>query len=188
MFICKHCGKECKNDNSLRNHERLCKSNPNRQNYNLENARLKANEKVECKYCKKYISKTNIVKHELSCHSNPDVLIKKEKVCPVCSKKFVSESITCSYSCSNTHFAHLRNKPDNYSNYRTICFKYHKKQCIICNEDKIVEVHHYNEQHDDNDPKNLVPLCPTHHQYVHSKYKDCVQSIIDEYVKSLSVV
>lgn len=31
MFICKFCGKECKNGNSLRCHERLCKSNPNRQ-------------------------------------------------------------------------------------------------------------------------------------------------------------
>lgn len=30
-FICKYCGKICKNSNSLRNHERLCKSNPNRQ-------------------------------------------------------------------------------------------------------------------------------------------------------------
>ena len=28
---CRYCNKECKNDNSLRNHERLCKSNPNRQ-------------------------------------------------------------------------------------------------------------------------------------------------------------
>jgi hypothetical protein len=31
MFICKYCDKECKNSNSLRNHERLCKNNPNRQ-------------------------------------------------------------------------------------------------------------------------------------------------------------
>jgi len=29
-FICKYCGKECKNSNSLHNHERLCKLNPNR--------------------------------------------------------------------------------------------------------------------------------------------------------------
>ena len=28
---CKYCGRECKNQNSLRNHERLCKANPNRQ-------------------------------------------------------------------------------------------------------------------------------------------------------------
>ena len=31
MNICKYCGKKCKNDNSLRNHERLCKQNPRRQ-------------------------------------------------------------------------------------------------------------------------------------------------------------
>jgi hypothetical protein len=31
QFICKYCSKECKNANSLRNHERLCKQNPNRQ-------------------------------------------------------------------------------------------------------------------------------------------------------------
>ena len=30
-FICKFCEKVCKNANSLRNHERLCKQNPNRQ-------------------------------------------------------------------------------------------------------------------------------------------------------------
>ena len=43
-FICRFCGKICKNANSLRNHERLCKQNPNRQftlfstkNPNVEN-------------------------------------------------------------------------------------------------------------------------------------------------------
>ena len=30
-FICRFCGQEKKNENSLRNHERLCKENPNRQ-------------------------------------------------------------------------------------------------------------------------------------------------------------
>ena len=30
-YICKFCGKTCKNANSLRNHERLCKLNPERQ-------------------------------------------------------------------------------------------------------------------------------------------------------------
>ena len=31
-LICQFCGKECKNRNSLCNHERLCKENPDRQN------------------------------------------------------------------------------------------------------------------------------------------------------------
>lgn len=35
MLICKFCGKECANANSLRNHERLCKSNPDKQVSNI---------------------------------------------------------------------------------------------------------------------------------------------------------
>ena len=31
MLVCQFCSKECKNQNSLRNHERLCKLNPDRQ-------------------------------------------------------------------------------------------------------------------------------------------------------------
>ena len=30
-YTCRYCGKECKNANSLRNHERLCRLNPDRQ-------------------------------------------------------------------------------------------------------------------------------------------------------------
>ena len=30
-YVCRYCGRICKNDNSLRNHERLCKENPDRQ-------------------------------------------------------------------------------------------------------------------------------------------------------------
>ena len=30
-LLCQFCGKSCKNNNSQRNHERLCKSNPNKQ-------------------------------------------------------------------------------------------------------------------------------------------------------------
>lgn len=41
-FVCRYCGKECKNDNSLRNHERLCKENPNRQ----ESSFVSHNEKI----------------------------------------------------------------------------------------------------------------------------------------------
>ena len=35
ILICSYCSRVCKNLNSLRNHERLCKENPNRQMSNL---------------------------------------------------------------------------------------------------------------------------------------------------------
>jgi hypothetical protein len=68
--------------------------------------------------------------------------------------------------------------------YRQLCFRYHKKACVVCGEDKIVAVHHLNEDHSDNRPENLIPLCPTHHQYVHSRYKKLVQPIIVEYLRT----
>lgn len=46
MTECKHCKKICKNVNSLRNHERLCRENPNKQsivsNFIKYNERIKA--------------------------------------------------------------------------------------------------------------------------------------------------
>ena len=35
-LLCQFCGKSCKNNNSQRNHERLCKSNPNKQSTHFQ--------------------------------------------------------------------------------------------------------------------------------------------------------
>ena len=112
------------------------------------------------------------------------------KKCPICNKEFETsknspdEKTTCSYSCANTYFRSGKNN-GNYTgtNYRTICFSYHKKECIICGENKIIAVHHYDENHKNNLPENLVPLCPTHHQYIHSKHKELIEDEVAYYIK-----
>ena len=117
------------------------------------------------------------------------------KTCPICGDDFEDkenhkkQKITCSYSCSNTYFRSGINNPNHGKNieksdysYRTICFFYHKKKCVVCDETKIVSVHHHDENHQNNDPSNLVPLCPTHHQYIHSRYKNEIIDIVNEYV------
>ena len=113
------------------------------------------------------------------------------KNCPVCNKEFQTqenhpkEKQTCSYSCSNTYFRSGENNP-NYNhantNYRYICFKHHKKECVVCKEQNIVAVHHYDKNHNNNEISNLVPLCPTHHLYVHSEYEHLVINQINDYV------
>jgi hypothetical protein len=112
----------------------------------------------------------------------------KIKTCPVCGKEFKSkignkeEKTTCSYSCSNTYFRSGSSNPNwKDDTYRSTCFDNHKKECIICGENKIVAVHHYDENRNNNSSENLIPMCPTHHQYVHSRYKDEVMGKIDEY-------
>ena len=110
------------------------------------------------------------------------------KKCPICGSEFETkvnhkhEKTTCSYACANSYFRSGRFNP-NWKNdtYRSTCFEYHKKECVICGENKIVAVHHYDENHYNNDPKNLIPICPTHHQYVHSAYKNEVMDKINEY-------
>ena len=110
------------------------------------------------------------------------------KTCPVCNKTFETlpneDKITCGYSCSNVHFNGV-SRNINVTSYKVIAFRKHKRECIICGENKIVEVHHYDEDHENNNWNNLIPMCPTHHQYFHSKYKYLVKDKIESFHKSL---
>ena len=113
-----------------------------------------------------------------------------KKKCPVCDIIFEIEygardKTTCSNGCANTFFRSGEDSP-NYkgTSYRQICFRYHKKECIICGENLIISVHHYDGNHKNDDPKNLIPLCSTHHQYLHSRHKYIVKECVDEYVEN----
>jgi hypothetical protein len=108
-----------------------------------------------------------------------------EKLCPVCETPFMvaaggrKEKATCSHGCSNTFFRRRRNKPEKYTGYRSICFHHWGKSCSMCGFDKIVTVHHIDENHKNHDKDNLIPLCPNHHQMVHSKkFGDEMRAII----------
>lgn len=116
-----------------------------------------------------------------------------EKNCPICSKVFIAnvgqkrEKTVCSRACSNTYFRSGKNNPnwkspEDKKDYRSICFEAHKKECIVCKENLIVAVHHYDENHDNNSSDNLIPLCPTHHQYWHSKYKYIIEDQVNNYI------
>lgn len=131
-----------------------------------------------------------LIKHDLTFISNLCKYKTITKTCPVCSTEFEtkehSNKTTCSYSCSNTHFrSGVNNGNWTGDNYRAICFEHHEKKCIVCGEDKIVAVHHLDENHSNNDPANLIPLCPTHHQYWHSRYKYLVEPIVTKYVSKI---
>lgn len=143
------------------------------------------NQKTEKKFYKLVEEKGYDISHLKRRVLKYEVITKK---CPVCGKKFKTqkglkkEKITCSYSCSNTHFRSGESNP-NWKDeaYRSTCFLYHKKRCLICKEEKLVTVHHFDGNRKNNKPDNLIPLCPTHHQYVHSRYAHEVNDIIKCY-------
>lgn len=134
-----------------------------------------------CRFCNKSIGSCNIKHHEKFCYLNPINI----KLCPICNKpiKNYRTSVTCSHSCSNTYF---RSGPDNpnwsLNSYVTTCFTYHDKKCVICGEQNIVAVHHFDCDKTNNNPENLVPLCPTHHTYMHSRYRYLIENIVNNYI------
>ena len=48
-------------------------------------------------------------------------------------------------------------------------------------------VHHYDENHNNNNIFNLIPLCPTHHVYIHSEFKYLIQNIVDNYIENFKL-
>lgn len=137
-------------------------------------------EKKTCQFCSELRFINSIERHEKSCRSNPVNL----DSCPVCNNDKLKIRLTCSYGCRNT----LLNQGDNHPNwkpesYRSTCFLHHEKRCVVCGEGNIVEVHHLDENPANNHPENLIPLCPTHHKYWHSRYRSLVESTVLDYIK-----
>jgi hypothetical protein len=114
------------------------------------------------------------------------------KACPVCENEFIAlkghkkEKTTCSHSCSNTFYRSGKDNPnwkEESNQYRLKCFLYHEKKCVVCSENKIVDVHHLDENRDNNDIFNLIPLCPTHHRYWHSIHKKEIENTVSNYIE-----
>lgn len=159
------------------------KLNPRLQELN----RMRKGMRKACQYCKEGIGITRVKHHERVCYLNPENL----KLCPLCNSpvKNYRGSVTCSCKCANNYFKDkiikARKLEDKYiRSARVLCFRHHKHECIICGEKNVIEVHHYDRDRDNNDPLNLVPLCPTHHKYMHRRYKKLIQERVDLYIKS----
>jgi hypothetical protein len=140
--------------------------------------------KKKCKYCDKLFSYKGIKQHKKSCYLNP----KNLKLCVYCNKpiKNYKSNVTCSHKCG--YKIHTKDLVDGGMNYKLICFNHHEEKCIICGEDLGIEVHHYDENRSNNDPSNLVPLCPTHHKYCRMKdYYYIIKECVDDYVQGLDI-
>lgn len=113
---------------------------------------------------------------------------RKEVECAYCGKKFLKpkskmNSKSGLYFCCREHkdlsqridsgedFEALR--PNHYgkisSDYRTLAFRNYEHKCSCCGweeDERILEVHHIDENHNNNEITNLVILCPTCHRKI----------------------
>lgn len=143
---------------------------------------------VRSKYCIQKV-KSLIVRNKIDISHFTPWSGKRKRVqktytreCLSCENEFTTiykKQRFCSHKCSNSFTPH-----NPISQYQTICFKHHKKECIICGENIVVEAHHYDKNRNNNRPENLVPLCPTHHRYMHNKTgKTLICSKVAAYVE-----
>lgn len=118
------------------------------------NCRSSKNGKIfHCKYCDKEIYRTQyqIVKNK-------------------------SGFWYCSRECGNLHKNQLQEESgqwSNTSNYRKTAFKLYPHICSVCGwkeDERILEVHHIDENRKNNQGENLCILCPTCHRKITLKY------------------
>lgn len=117
------------------------------------------------------------------------------KICELCNQEYIwfgrksgkdfEKSRFCSISCARSFSGSKKWNGHVYSenDYRDICFRHHEHECVICSHDKIIDVHHYDQNRLNNLPENLVPLCAICHRMIHRKqFVDEVKPIVDKYV------
>ena len=113
----------------------------------------------------------------------------KMKLCIVCSSPIKNKSSkgTCSYSCSNVAF---RSGEDNGNfkdaGYVNICKRYYPSACLVCGEKEVIDIHHIDCNRENNSPNNLIPLCPTHHAYMHRGKQHLIIDVINSKLKDIS--
>ena len=98
--------------------------------------------------------------------------------CAYCGKEFqklksklvaISGKYFCSHTCSNRYKNISIFNPFNSLAYRRNAFLVQPHKCALCGWDKderVLQVHHIDENHNNNDISNLIILCPNCHQYL----------------------
>ncbi len=120
------------------------------------------------------------------CGSCYNKFLGKSKIitCERCRRQMPHHSKGLCGGCFNFVYRLEKNKAWNYKRYHNIepdLYEKITKSCIICGFDKVVELHHLNEDKTDNSEKNLLGLCPNHHKMIHEyRYR---QEIFDELIK-----
>ncbi len=118
----------------------------------------------------------------------PKILKKSKSGLVFCSRKCKDEGQKIKNGLTPIHPSHYGNtKYKDYTPscvYQRICFENHPHKCCVCGEENIVAVHHYDGNHNNNEPSNLIPLCPTHHCYWHSNFRELIKDKVDEYINN----
>ena len=145
------------------------------------------------KVLKEFLFKNNIDVSHFSNNGRP-ILSYVTKICPQCFKEFqvknntkYSKQITCSHQCSNSYFKQATKSIVTTQQYTVRAKKAGMDKCCICDESNVVDIHHIDSNRNNNDISNLVPLCPTHHAYIHRGKLDLILDKLSQYLDNRNI-
>ena len=124
-----------------------------------------------CKLCEKF---KEIHTKDGLCNSCYKKVRWKRKMikCKRCERVMTHHAKGFCPGCYNSIFHIDKVKLHNAKRQHNIGQELYKKlveKCIICDFDKIVEIHHIDHNHKNSSPENLVGLCPNCHKMIHHK-------------------
>lgn len=103
----------------------------------------------------------------------------KKIVCERCRREMPFHAKGLCAGCYNFVFNLDKAKAWNYKKYHNISSELYKeitKSCAVCDFDKVVDLHHLDENRKNNSKENLAGLCPNHHKMFHDfRYRKEVQ-------------
>lgn len=108
----------------------------------------------------------------------------KIRICKRCNREMPIHAKGLCAGCYNFVFHLDKNKAWNQKkNYNLDIITYKKitKSCAICGFDKVVDLHHLDQNRTNNFKNNLVGLCPNHHKMLHDfRYREEMLNLLKE--------
>ncbi len=95
----------------------------------------------------------------------------KLTICKRCKRKINIHAKGLCAGCYNYIFHLDKNKAYNQRKQNNVDLKTFRKvtkQCVICDFNKIVDLHYIDTNKQNNSKKNLIGLCPNHHRMIHN--------------------
>ena len=91
--------------------------------------------------------------------------------------KAKADSIAILNSLTESDFSAIAEKYG-VTSYTAIARRFYKQECAVCGFDEVIDVHHIDCDRDNNNPDNLIYLCPNHHALLHRKNDTEVLNVI----------
>lgn len=141
----------------------------------------------QCEKCERWFDPPNFISHVRVCGVT--------KPCAaVDCRRPTTNDVFCSSACSartnnragKTGYSRYRERRGikRKENYRDVCFKHWPEQCALCGWEIAVDVHHVDDDHSNDDPTNLVPLCQNHHMMTRlNEHKEKVRDQLKELIQ-----